>query len=149
MFTGDDSGNWLVKALHEVGFANQPLSSTKDDGLRLKSAYITAVARCVPPENKPTYKEIENCSRYLKEELRILKNVQVVLTLGKIAFDSYLKHLNLSERPKFKHGFVYKHEGFPILIASYHPSRQNTQTKRLTWEMWTEVFKKTKDLIKN
>ena len=149
MFTGDDSGNWLAKALNEIGFANKPFSYAKDDGLQLKGAYITAVARCAPPDNKPTKEEIENCSRYLKGELQILKNLKVVLTLGKIAFDSYFKHLSLPEKPKFKHGSVYKYEGFPILIASYHPSRQNTQTKKLTWEMWIEVFKKVRELIKN
>lgn len=149
MFTGDDSGNWLAKALNEIGFANKPVSDTKDDGLQLKGAYITAAARCAPPDNKPTREEIENCSRYLKEELQSLENLKVVLTLGKIAFDSYLKHLSLSEKPKFKHGSVYKSKGFPILIASYHPSRQNTQTKKLTWEMWIEVFKKVKELSKN
>ncbi|MCS4538933.1 MAG: uracil-DNA glycosylase [Thaumarchaeota archaeon] len=149
MFTGDDSGNWLAKALNEIGFANKPFSNAKDDGLQLKGAYITAVARCAPPDNKPTKEEIENCSRYLRRELQILKNLKVVLTLGKIAFNSYLKHLSLSEKPKFKHGSVYKYEGYPILIASYHPSRQNTQTKKLTWEMWIEVFKKVRELIKN
>jgi len=149
MFTGDDSGNWLAKALNQIGFANKPFSNSKDDGLELKEAYITAAARCAPPDNEPTKEEIENCSRYLKTELKILKNLKVVLTLGKIAFESYLKHLSLSEKPKFRHGSVYKYEGFPILIASYHPSRQNTQTKKLTWEMWVEVFKKVKELIEN
>jgi uracil-DNA glycosylase family 4 len=149
MFTGDDSGNWLAKALNEIGFANKAYSITKEDGLKLDEAYITAVARCAPPDNKPTKEEIENCSFYLKEELQILKSIRVVLTLGKIAFDTYVKHLRLSEKPMFKHGLLYNCKGFPILIASYHPSRQNTQTKKLTWEMWIEIFKKIKELIKN
>jgi len=149
MFTGDDSGNWLAKALNEIGLANKPYSITKDDGLKLEGAYITAVARCVPPDNKPVSEEIENCSHYLKQELQILKNVKVVLTLGKIALDAYVKYLGLSEKPMFKHGFLYKYKTFPILIASYHPSRQNTRTKILTWETWTEIFKKIKELIKN
>ncbi|MEM2915542.1 MAG: uracil-DNA glycosylase, partial [Candidatus Bathyarchaeia archaeon] len=93
MFTGDSSGDWLIRALYEVGLANQPLSVNRDDGLKLNSAYITAVVRCAPPGNKPNKDEIANCSLYLAEELRLLKGVMIVLTLGRIAFDTYLSHL--------------------------------------------------------
>lgn len=144
MFTGDDSGTWLARALYKVGFANQPSSESKDDGLKLESTYVTAVVRCAPPANKPTKQEIQNCSKYLQEELRILKNVKVVLTLGRIAFGAYTSHLNLKLR--FKHGALYKFKGLTI-IASYHPSRQNTQTKKLTWNMWIDIFKKVKKFV--
>ena len=143
MFTGDASGDWLIRALHETGFANQPQSVSMDDGLRLRSAYITAIVRCAPPMNKPTRQEISNCSKYLVEELRLLKDVKVVLTLGRIAFDNYLRNIELgkSRRPRFRHGSTYRlAESTPLLAASYHPSRQNTQTERLKWNMWLKVF---------
>ncbi len=145
MFTGDGSGEWLIKALYENGFANQPRSFSKDDGLELRSAYVTAVVRCAPPKNKPMNEEVANCSDYLDEELTILKNVRLVLTLGRIAFESYLHHVNkqISKTPRFAHGKIYElGNGLPKLISSYHPSRQNTQTGRLTWRMWTSIFKK-------
>jgi len=143
MFTGDASGDWLIKALHETGFANQPQSESVSDGLRLTSAYITAIVRCAPPMNKPTKWEISNCSEYLVEELRLLKDVSVVLTLGRIAFDNYLRNVELgkSRRPRFRHGYTYRlAENAPLLVASYHPSKQNTQTGRLKWDMWLKVF---------
>lgn len=150
MFTGDSSGQWLVKALYETGLANQPYTVSKDDGLKLKSVYVTAVVRCAPPKNRPTSEEIDNCSEYLSEELRILKKVKVVLTLGRIAFESYLKLVNGWEmhRLRFGHGKVYRlsHRS-PTLVASYHPSRQNTQTGRLTWRMWMKVFRKVRSLV--
>ncbi len=145
MFTGDGSGEWLIKALYENGFANQPKASSQFDGLRLRSVYVTAVVRCAPPKNKPTNEEIVNCSGYLDEELRILKNVRLVLTLGRVAFASYLRHVNnvVSDKPRFAHGKIYElGNGLPKLISSYHPSRQNTQTGRLTWRMWASIFRK-------
>jgi uracil-DNA glycosylase family 4 len=148
MFTGDSSGDWLVKALYETGFANQPTSVSKDDGLQLKSAYITASVRCAPPQNKPTKVEIDNCSGYLKEELKILKDVKVVLTLGKIALDTYLKCVKISEKPRFAHSSTHElREDLPTLVISFHPSKQNTQTNRLTWDMWLEIFRKARKLI--
>ena len=148
MFTGDSSGEWLVKALYETGFANQPTSISKDDGLQLRSAYITASLRCAPPQNKPTRAEIDKCSGYLKEELKILKDVKVVLTLGKIAFDAYLKSAQISRKPKFVHGSIHNlREDLPTLMISFHPSKQNTQTNRLTWGMWIEIFMKVRKLI--
>ncbi len=144
MFTGDSSGDWLIRALYEASFANQPISICRDDGLRLNSAYITATVRCAPPGNKPTKDEIKNCASYLMEELELLREVKLVLTLGRVAFDAYLTHLpeGLAEpRPAYKHGAIYHLNGrTPALMASYHPSRQNTQTGRLTWGAWSYVF---------
>jgi len=144
MFTGDSSGDWLIRALYEAGFANQPISVGKDDGLRLKSAYITATVRCAPPSNKPTKEEIENCSSYLTKELALLREVKLVLTLGRVAFKAYLTHLpqcSVTRRMMFKHGARYGIGAkTPLLMASYHPSKQNTLTHRLTWEEWTHIF---------
>jgi len=145
MFTGDSSGDWLMRALFESGFANQLTSERRDDGLKLKSAYITAVVRCAPPENKPTKEEIANCSFYLAEELEILKNVRVVLTLGAIAFNAFTSMHNIN-RLKFRHNASYKLSD-KTLVASYHPSRQNTQTGRLTWNAWMAVFQKIRRII--
>lgn len=145
MFTGDSSGDWLMKALFESGFANQPTSERKDDGLKLKSAYITAIVRCAPPGNKPSKEEIANCSCYLAEELKILKNLQVVLTLGAVAFNAYTSMHNI-QGLKFRHNVSYKLSG-KTLVASYHPSRQNTQTGKLTWNAWIDVFRKIREII--
>ena len=145
MFTGDSSGDWLMRALHDSGFANQDTSERKDDGLMLKDAYVTAIVRCAPPKNKPVTKEIENCSRYLAEELKLLKNVKVVLTLGALAFNTYTS-LRKIKGLKFIHAAFYDLTD-TTLVASYHPSRQNTQTGRLKWEEWIGVFKKIRDII--
>ena len=153
MFTGDSSGNFMYKILHEVGLCNQPDSIDSNDGLILKNCYITAMARCAPPQNKPTIEELSSCFPYFGEELKLLKNIQVIVTLGKIAFDGYLKWLFKSYAPsndvlqkkdfKFFHGAIYKLKQLPhIVIASYHPSRQNTQTGRLTAKMFKQVFEK-------
>lgn len=151
MFTGDGSGDWLVRALYNSRFANQPLSVTRDDGLTLRNVYITATVRCAPPRNRPSKEEIENCSGYLMEELRLLGDVKVVLTLGRVAFEAYLSHLperSASPRPVFRHGAKYTPDGKqPVLIASYHPSRQNTQTGRLSWEAWTSIFADVRRLL--
>lgn len=146
-FTGDSSGRWLFRALHKAGFANQPTWQKRDDGLKLIDSYITAVCHCAPPDNKPLPSEIEHCSRYFDEELQRLKTVRVVIALGKIAFDNYLKGLRRlgvtlpKPLPKFAHNAVHNvGEGLPALIASYHPSRQNTNTGKLTEAMFDEVF---------
>lgn len=139
MFTGDSSGDWLARALHETGFANQPTSASKDDGLVIRDAYITAAVRCAPPGNKPTASEISNCSRYLSAELSLMTNVRVVLALGRIAFDAYCRAEGL-RGIKFGHRTQYALHNGRTLIASYHPSRQNTNTGRLTWKMWLDVF---------
>jgi uracil-DNA glycosylase family 4 len=151
MFTGDSSGNTLMRSLHRAGFANLDRSERADDGLVLTDAYLTAVVRCPPPENKPSKTEINNCIIYLKAELRLLQNIKVVVTLGRIAFQTYLslvrsEGLLKKPLPEFRHGAVYRLEGMlygrplPVLIASYHPSRQNTNTGRLTQKMLDWVF---------
>ncbi len=153
MFTGDSSGDWLIRALYEVRIANQPYSISRDDGLTLNGAYITAAVRCAPPKNRPLSGEIRNCLRYLIQEFRILRNAKVYLALGKIAFNSTIWALEeafgieIRPRPKFRHHARYFIEDInKWLYVSYHPSRQNTQTGRLSWDMWIEVFK---DVCKN
>jgi uracil-DNA glycosylase family 4 len=136
MFTGDKSGEFLYRALHETGFASQPTSVSRTDGLTLKGAYISASAHCAPPDNKPTREELLNCRPYLEREIQLLKQVRVVVALGRIAFDTYLSVIK--ERRAFGHGVV--HQLSPILITSYHPSQQNTSTGKLTAKMLREVF---------
>jgi uracil-DNA glycosylase family 4 len=147
MFTGDSSGEWLMRAMFETGFANIPKSISIDDGLTLRNAYVTSVVKCAPPLNKPTSKEILNCSIHLKKEIESLDNtLKVIVTLGKIAFDSYCKLTGIKGL-KFKHGSVHKIDQEKILIVSYHPSRRNTNTKLLDWSMWIEVFKMARSII--
>jgi uracil-DNA glycosylase len=136
MFTGDRSGEFLYRALYETGFANQPTSTSRTDGLSLTGAYISASAHCAPPDNKPSREELRNCRPYFERELKLLKNVRVVVALGRIAFDTYLSLVN--ERRKFGHNIV--HDLTPTLISSYHPSQQNTSTGKLTGKMLREVF---------
>lgn len=151
IFTGDQSGNWLYEALYKFGFANQPDSVHRNDGLKLKNCYITAAVRCAPPANKPAKDEFERCRPYLVQELGLLKKIRVVVALGKIAFDSFLKAYVESggvipkPRPQFRHGGSVQ-LGFLTLLASYHPSQQNTFTGKLTREMFHEVFKTAKKL---
>lgn len=147
MFTGDRSGEFLYRALFETGFANQPASLRRDDGLELRDAYITAAARCVPPDNKPSLEELAACRGYLKRELDLLANVKVVVALGKIAMDSYLTTLKsrgaIPSRTSFPFGHAALHQthtGGPVLLASYHPSQQNTSTGRLTANMLRDIF---------
>jgi uracil-DNA glycosylase len=153
VFTGDRSGDWLYEALHAFGFANQPTSTHKDDGLRATDCYIAAVVRCVPPGNKPLPKEFDACRPYLMEELRLLKRVSVVVALGKIAFDHYLKACRQlgHELPKpalrFGHGVLYRLPWGVTLIGSYHPSQQNTFTGKLTRPMFHSVFRKARKMI--
>jgi uracil-DNA glycosylase family 4 len=142
MFTGDKSGEFLFRALYETGFANQPTSVSRDDGLILTGAYISASAHCAPPDNKPTREELLNCRPYLERELKLLKNLRVVVALGKIAFDTYLSLVK--ERRAFGHNV--KHDLNPALIASYHPSQQNTSTGKLTAAMLREVFEQARAL---
>ena len=148
MFTGDSSGDWLIKALYQFGYSNHPNSESLDDGLVLNDVYITAVGRCAPPANKLLRTEIANCSEYLLEELELIAGARVILTLGKVAFDSYLRmnHKNAGKVFKFSHGARHNLENV-TLVASYHPSRQNTQTGRLTWVMWTRVFETVRILL--
>lgn len=145
MFTGDSSGDTLYPALHRAGFASQPYATDMGDGMRLQGAYITALGRCVPPGNKPVAQELANCRPFLIEEIRLLTQVKIVLALGGMAFDGYLRALKAmghSTPPlKFQHGAWHNPgSALPILAACYHPSRQNTQTGRLTNAMLDEVF---------
>ncbi len=146
-FTGDASGNFMYPVLHETGFANQPTAVHREDGLKLKDLYITAAARCAPPDNKPLPQELANCAGYLDAELKGLKNLRVIVALGKIAFDAYLNHLKrhglLKNRGAFvfKHGAKYKMPDGKVLLATYHPSNQNTQTGKLTRPMFVRIFK--------
>ena len=156
MFTGDGprgAGDFLMAALHRAGLASLPRSERRDDGLVLRGVYLTAVVRCAPPKNRPTREEIENCLPFLMEELRILSGLRAVLALGRIAFDGYLRALGKlgmalpRPRPRFSHGAVYTFgKEVPALVASYHPSRQNTQTGRLTQEMFDAALRLAMDL---
>lgn len=154
MFTGDRSGEFLYRALWEAGFASQPASLSRDDGLRLTDVYITAPVRCVPPDNKPTREEILACRPYLVRELALLKRVEVVVALGGIALAAYLSVLQdagvLRSRAAFRfgHGLLHHtHEGGPAVLASYHPSQQNTSTGRLTAAMLLDIFVKARGLL--
>ena len=147
MFTGDSSGDWVAKALFQTGFANISTSRFRNDGLILKDAYIVAAVRCAPPNNRPSPFEISNCSQYLLSELKILDcKTKVILALGKIAFDAYCKANNLKGLA-FDHGAHYRMGKDKTLLASYHPSRQNTNTYKLTWHMWINIFKTARSLI--
>ncbi len=149
MFTGDDSGSFLMKALHEAGFANRPSSDASDDGLALHDAYVTSAVRCAPPDNRPSLEEARACARFLHEEIAILQP-QVVVALGRFAFDAVRRELK--ERGLetsswvFGHGAVAEAGGMTV-IASYHPSRQNTQTGRLTPEMLGAIFASARTLL--
>ena len=153
MFTGDRSGDWLYRAMHRYGFANQPTSIGRSDGLTLHDAYISAVARCAPPGNKPARDEIERCRSYLVRELEALQKLEVVLALGKIAFDGFLAAWRDGgravdkPRPTFAHGAEHTLPTGIHLLASYHPSQQNTFTGRLTVPMFHRVFRRARTLI--
>jgi uracil-DNA glycosylase len=145
MFTGDGSGEFLYSALHKSGFASQPTSSHRGDGLTLQNLFISAVGRCAPPQNKPTISEITNCLPYLEREMALLSRVRVLVTLGRIAFDNTLRIYRQNNIPipsiKFSHATAHALGGnLPWLVASYHPSRQNTQTGRLTVDMFDQVW---------
>ena len=145
-FTGDRSGDWLYEALHCYRFANQPDSSHHQDGLTLHDCFITQVIRCAPPGNKPDRQEIANCQPYFLDELRLLSNVRVVIPLGRLAFDAYLRgyqqigNVLPTPRPRFEHGKLTRLPTGQAFLSSYHPSQQNTQTGRLTRAMFHQVF---------
>jgi uracil-DNA glycosylase family 4 len=152
MFTGDRSGDWLFRALHRAGFANQPTSLDRDDGLRLDDCYITAAVRCAPPNNKPTPREFALCRPYLEGELQLLRRLQVVVCLGKGAMDAFLRARSAlggpapRPVPRFQHLGEW---GFPPfkLVTSYHPSQRNTQTGLLTEPMLDAVFTRARELL--
>jgi uracil-DNA glycosylase family 4 len=145
-FTGDASGKFMYPILYEAGFSNQPTATDREDGLELEGLYITAAARCAPPDNKPLPQELDQCASYLDREIDGLKNLRVVVALGRIAFEAYLDYLKrrgrLSHKKpyQFKHGASYKMPDGKILLTSYHPSNQNTQTGKLTREMFAAIF---------
>jgi uracil-DNA glycosylase len=147
-FTGDASGKFMYPILYKVGFASQPNAESRDDGLQLIDCYITAAVRCAPPDNKPLLSELQNCSEYLDHELAILKNLKVVVALGKIGFDAYLGYLKRNgvvkrtSAYKFAHAASYALPNDVTLLASYHPSNQNTATGKLTAKMFEHVFRK-------
>ena len=153
IFTGDRSGDWLYRALYNFGFANQPTSIDRNDGLRLIDCYITAAIHCAPPDNKPLPSEFANCRPYLLEELQHLKKVHVVVALGLIAFKAYFgarKQLgweNPSPLPPFGHGLQARLSDGMIVISSYHPSQQNTQTGKLTEKMFDDVFRRAREIL--
>ena len=145
-FTGDASGKFMFPVLYETGFANQPNATDRNDGLKLKDLYITAAVRCAPPANKPTPQELAECSCFLDREMAGLAKVKVVVALGKIGFDAYLNYvkrrglLASKQGHLFKHGASYRLPDGKRLLASYHPSNQNTQTGKLTRKMFVEIF---------
>lgn len=147
MFTGDASGEFLYAALHRVGLANQPTARHAYDGLQLRDVFITAICRCAPPDNKPTPQEQTNCRPYLARELVLLKRARVVVALGRVGLDGYLRLLreqgHAVPRVEFRHAALYSlGDRLPTLVCSYHPSKQNTQTGRLTAAMLDDVFRK-------
>ncbi|MGC2108359.1 MAG: uracil-DNA glycosylase [Candidatus Korobacteraceae bacterium] len=145
-FTGDASGKFMYPILHKVGFASQPNAEHRDDGLKLLDCYITAAVRCAPPDNKPLPSELANCAPFLDRELAILKQLKVVVALGKIGFDAYLSHLKRIGVVQGRAGYVFAHgaryamQNGITLLASYHPSNQNTATGKLTATMFESVF---------
>ena len=147
VFTGDASGDFLYAALYRAGLANQPTSTHREDGLELYGVYITAAVRCVPPGNKPTREEIAACSAWTERELALLPNLRVFLALGRIAHDALLDYFKLKKRDfPFAHGAEHPLPGGRVLLDSYHVSRQNTQTGRLTPEMFDRVLERAKEL---
>ena len=145
VFTGDRSGDWLFASMHRSGFANQPTSVHRHDGLRLQGAWVAAAVRCAPPANKPLPSERENCLPYTAEELALLRPA-VIVCLGGFAWDAACRLLGLRPRPRFGHGTEHAVEGGPVLLGSYHPSQQNTFTGRLTEPMMDAVFARARDL---
>jgi len=154
IFTGDRSGDWLYRALHRFGFANQPHSVDSNDGLRLIDCYVTAAVHCAPPDNKPQPSEFRNCQKFLLDEMRELQRIRVVVPLGRIAFQSYFsarKQLgwkNPLPLPAFGHGASAVLDEGTLIICSYHPSQQNTQTGRLTETMLDDVFRRAAEHIR-
>jgi len=153
MFTGDSSGDWLYDALHRTGFASLGTSVARDDGQRLTDCWITAAGRCAPPDNKPTPEELARCRPYLAAELALLTRARVVLALGRIGHEAWLKasgwwdRLPPRERPVFAHGAEHVLPDGMVLMSSFHPSRQNTQTGRLSRAMWLRVFERARERV--
>jgi uracil-DNA glycosylase family 4 len=140
IFTGDLSGDWLYRALYRAGYANQPTSTHRDDGLRLTGAYVTAVVHCAPPGNRPTPDERDNCLPYLQRELSLLTRARVIVALGSFAYEGIARAVALSARPRFSHGAETQLKDGRWLLCSYHPSQQNTFTGRLSQDMFDAIF---------
>jgi uracil-DNA glycosylase family 4 len=153
VFTGDASGEWLYGALHAYGWANQAFARDRNDGLELTDCYITAAARCAPPDNRPTREELDRCRPFLTAELSLLTSVRVVLALGRIGWEHWLRaagwweRLGVDRRPQFGHGRETILPDGTLLICSFHPSRQNTNTGRLTRPMWFGVFERIRTIL--
>ena len=147
MFTGDRSGDWLFAALYRAGFASQPTSVSRDDGLTLHDAYITAAVHCAPPDNKPLPEERANCSEYLDRELSLLKEAVVVVALGQFAWQALAAHYSLRPRPRFGHLAESPLPDGRVLLGSFHPSQQNTFTGKLTVPMFDAVFDRVRELV--
>jgi uracil-DNA glycosylase len=148
IFTGDRSGDWLYRSLHKFGFANQPISTDRNDGLVLTDCYITAIVHCAPPLNKPDPHEIRNCHAFLRQEWELLRQVKVIVALGRLAFDQIWKLINSSDkRPIFRHGLEVRLDERKTMLASFHPSQQNTFTGKLTEPMFDGIFHRARQLI--
>jgi uracil-DNA glycosylase len=155
MFTGDRSGDWLYEALYQFGFANQPFSTGRDDGLKLSHCLVTAAVRCAPPDNKPLPDEMDNCRDYLRQELRLIASKRVVVALGQVAFRSFLKAWRENgtdlkgTKFEFRHGGEWMLPGGLVLLSSFHPSQQNTQTGKLTRPMFHAIFRRAREILSN
>jgi uracil-DNA glycosylase family 4 len=153
MFTGDRSGDFLYRSLHNAGFASQPDSRSVEDSLQLRDAWITAAGHCAPPGNKPSPEELRNCRPFLERELELLQNLQLVVVLGKIAFDTYLSVLKsrgaIDRLADFRFGHDVLYRLNPALLCSYHPSQQNTSTGKLTQAMLDGIFLRAAEIIRS
>ncbi len=148
VFTGDRSGHWLYRALYRAGYANQPNSEHRDDGLRLTGAYVTATVRCAPPQNRPTPEERDNCLPYLQRELDLLRDARVIVVLGAFAYQAVARLLGLRRPPPFGHGVEVSSSGGRAILCSYHPSQQNTFTGKLTPGMFDAIFRRARELAR-
>jgi uracil-DNA glycosylase len=146
VFTGDRSGDWLYRALHRAGFANQPTSTHRGDGLRLQRSYVSACVKCAPPDNRPQTDERDKCVPYLQRELALLTEVRVLLALGNFAYQVVAQQFRLRPRPRFGHGVEVAMPDGPMLLCSFHPSQQNTFTGRLTEPMFDAVFRRAREI---
>ena len=151
VFTGDKSSDFLYKCLHKANISNQPTSTHINDGLKLKNAYITTALKCVPPEDKPTREELHNCFNFFNKEINNLKNLKIIVALGKIAFDAciyfYKTNYNYTQKVKFEHGKIFKITEKILLLGCYHPSPRNVNTGRINEKKMTNLFKKVLQLI--
>jgi uracil-DNA glycosylase family 4 len=148
VFTGDRSGDWLFRAMHRAGLANQPTSVDADDGLELADAWVTASVKCAPPGNQPSTAERDSCAPFLIRELELLTDLRVVVCLGAFGYEAACRHLGLAPRPRFGHGVEVALDGGLTLLCSFHPSQQNTFTGRLTEEMLDAVFARAAELVR-